>query len=175
MRPLLIAFFIVLAANCCGQDSTTAIYIDEIVQKIEARILNDIVETKDTLIYDDENNPGKDQYLTIRTHFYTNPQTMQLDKIVEKSTYKEIITEITVYFFGNQPVLFTNKQSDNNTVKFDFDIYYMNDKSVYCVKRNNLRGTPDGDTYLKWCRELQRDYQKIVQDYNKTFASRKSR
>ncbi len=175
MRVLLILLFTGLVANCAAQDSATAIYINGIVQKIEARIANDILETKDTLIYDDESNSGKDQYLTIRTHFYTNPQTMQLDKIVEKSTYKKIATEITVYFFGNQPVLFTNKQLDNNKIKFDFDIYYMNDKSVYCVKRNNLRGTPDGDTYLKWCRELQKDYQRVVQEYNKTFASRKSR
>ena len=176
MRHLLVILIFFGLTECClGQDSTTAIYIDDLVHKIEARLSADIVETKDTTVYDEGDTLGKGQFLTVHTQFYTNPQSMQLDKIVEKSMYKKVATELTVYFFGDQPVRFTNRQWDANTLKFDFDIYYMNGKSVYFVKRNDLKGSPDSDMYLKWCYELRKDYIRIVQEFNQTFASRKSR
>jgi hypothetical protein len=175
MRILLFILFFLSAVICRGQDSATAVYINEIVQKIEARIATDIVETKDTIIYDEGDSLKKGAYLTVRTLFYTDPKTMLLDKIVEKSVYKKIATELTVYFFGNQPVLFSSRQKEGTVLKADFDIYYMNDNYVYCTKRNNLTGTPDSDTYLKWCYQLKNEYLRVVQEYNQVFASRKSK
>ena len=154
------------------QDSTAAIYINSIVQKIEARIATDISEKKDTTIFDDSLRRGA--YLTVRTEFYTDPQTMHLDKIIEKSTYKKQTTELTVYFFANQPICFTNKQSEGNTTRVDFDIYYKNDNPVFVQKRNELKGTPDGKMFLKWCYQLKEDYLKIVQEYDQTFARKKN-
>lgn len=175
MKILLTILVFCTTGTCIAQDSTSAVYINELVQKIEARISTDIMETKDTIIYDEGDTLRKGNFLSVRTHFYTDPKTMLLDKIVEKSVYRKTTTELTIYFFGNQPVRFTNKQWESGKIKFDFDIYYMNDNSVYCVKRNNVNGTPDSDTYLKWCYQLKKEYLQIVQEYNQTFASRKSR
>ena len=172
MRIVLFILFSLLTKTIYCQDSTAAIYINGIVQKIEARIATDISEKKDTTIFDDSLRRGA--YLTVRTEFYTDPQTMQLDKIVEKSTYKKISTELTVYFFANQPICFTNKQSEGNATRVDFDIYYKNDNPVFVQKRNELKGTPDGKMFLKWCYQLREDYLKIVQEYDQTFARKKN-
>lgn len=168
MRILLFISFFLLAKICCAQDSTTSVYINEAVQKIERRLSTDIMEKKDTIIYDD--TLQKRSFLTVRTEFYTDPQTMLLDKIVEKSLYKKTSTEITIYFLGNQPVRMTNKQCEGSVVRFDFDIYYMSDHPVYVVKRNNLKGSPDANMFLKWCQQLRSEYFEIVQEYNQTFA-----
>jgi hypothetical protein len=175
MRILLLIMLICVTVASHAQDSTTAVYINGIIQKIESRLSTDIVEIKDTSIYDAGDSLGTGPALTVHTAFYTNPQTMLLDKIVEKSLYKKISTELTIYFLGNKPVRFTNRQWEESAAKIDFDIYYMNDNSVYCVKRNELKGSPDGDAYLKWCYQLQKEYLQIVQEYNQMFASRKSR
>jgi hypothetical protein len=168
MRILLFIILTGLAEISFGQDSTTAVYINEVVQKIEGRLSTDIMEKKDTTIFDDTLQKGS--FLTIHTEFYTDPQTMLLDKIVEKSLYKKTSTEITIYFLGNQPVRMTNKQWEGSTVRFDFDIYYMTDNAVYTVKRNNLKGSPDAAMFLKWCHQLRSEYFQIVQEYNQTFA-----
>ena len=162
-----------LAKICCGQDSTTAVYINGAVQKIESRLASDIMEKKDTSIFDDGDTLQTGAFLSVHTEFYTDPQTMLLDKIVEKSLYKKTSTELTIYFLGNQPILFTNKQWQGSTLKYDFDIYYMNDKSVFTTKRSHLSGTPDGEAYLKWCYDLRKEYFGIVQEYNQTFAKAK--
>jgi hypothetical protein len=170
MRILLLITFALLTKVCPGQDSTTAIYINEVVQKIESRLSTDIMEKKDTSIFDDGDTLQRGAFLTIHTEFYTDPQTMLLDKIVEKSLYKKMSTEITIYFLGNQPVRLTNRQWEGGDVRFDFDIYYMSDKPVYVAKRNNLKGSPDADMFLKWCHQLRNQYQQIVQEYNQTFV-----
>jgi hypothetical protein len=87
--------------------------------------------------------------------------------------YKKTTTELTIYFQGNQPIRFTNKQWAGNAINIDFDIYYMNDNTVFVTKRNNLRGTPQGDVFLKWCYQLRSQYFRIVQEYNQTFARAK--
>ena len=175
MKMLFLIGLFSLGNICHGQDSATAVYINEVVQKIETRISTDIVETRDTTIYDENDSLGRGPALTVHTKFVTNPQNMWLDKIIEKSLYKKISTELVVYFHGNKPVRFTNRQWEGSSLKTDFDIYFMNDNSVYSIKRNSVKGTPDGDMYLKWCYELHKDYLRIVQEYNQTFASRKSR
>ena len=173
MRILLLAIIILLTKICCGQDSTTAVYINGIVQQIEARLLTDIMEKKDTSIFDDGDSLQKGAFLSVHTEFYSNPQTMLLDKIVERSLYKKTSTEIIIYFLSNQPILFVNKQWDGSTIHDDFDIYYMNGNSVFIVKRNQQKGTPDSDAYLKWCYDLRKEYLEIVQEYNQTFAKAK--
>jgi hypothetical protein len=170
MRILVFISLALLTKVAFGQDSTTAIYINEAVQKIEARLSTDIMEKKDTSIFDDGDTLQKGAFLTVHTEFYTDPQTMLLDKIVEKSLYKKTSTEITVYFLGNQPVRITNRQWEGSEVRFDFDIYYMSDNPVYVVKRNNLKGSPDASIFLKWCHQLRAEYFQIVQEYNQTFA-----
>jgi len=171
MRILLFITVTLLAKICCGQDSTTAVYINDVVKKIEARLSTDIMEKKDTSIFDDTLQRGA--FLTVHTEFYSDPQTMLLDKIVEKSLYKKTSTEIIIYFLNNQPVRVTNRQWEGSTVRYDFDIYYMTDNPVYVVKRNNLKGTPDSDMFLKWSYQLRQEYFQIVQEYNQTFARAK--
>ncbi len=169
--PLLIVISF-WAKFCFSQDSTAAVYIHDIIQKIESRITTDILERKDKLIYDEEDSLKKGPVLMDQFKFYTNPQTMLLDKIIEKSSYRNVSTELIVYFSGNQPVFFTNRQWEGKTICFDFDIYYMNDNPVFWVKRKELKGIPDGRLFLKWCYELRTEYMGLVQEYNQTFARR---
>lgn len=170
MRILSVITFILVANICCGQDSTAAVYINEAIQKIEGRIATDIMEHKDTSIFDDGDSLQRGPFLSVHTEFYTDPQTMLLDKIVEKSLYKKTSTLLVIYFLGNQPILFANKQWQGSSLRYDFDIYYMNDNPVFIVKRNELKGAPDGAAYLKWCYDLRKEYFGIVQEYNQTFA-----
>jgi len=173
MRILLFVLLGLFAENCYCQDSTAATYIHQLIQKIEGRITTDILERKDTTIFDNGDSLYKGPFLTVRTEFYTDPQTMQLDKVVERSLYRKVSTELTVYFFGDQPICFTNKQWEDKTIRMDFDVYYKNDNSVFTVKRTGLKGIPDGKTYLKWCYEFKTEYLRMVQDYNQTFARNK--
>jgi len=175
MRVLLIVTIILASHISRAQDSVTAVYINEVVQKIEARLSNSIVEVKDTTIFDDGDSLQRGAFLTIHTEFFTDPQSMLLNKIVEKSLYKKTTTELTIYFQGNQPIRFTNRQWEGSTLSVDFDIYYMNDNIVFTTKRNELRGMPDGDMFLKWCYQLRSQYINIVQEYNQTFVKSKSK
>jgi hypothetical protein len=170
MRILLIIPMILLAKICCSQDSTAAVYINEVIQKIEARLSTDIMEKEDSSIFDEGDSLQRGSFLSVHTEFYTDPKTMLLDKIVEKSLYKKTTTELTVYFQGNQPVFFSNKQWQGSTTHYDFDIYYMSDNPVFVIKRSHLNGTPDGTAYLKWCYDLRKEYFGLVQQYNQTFA-----
>jgi hypothetical protein len=173
MRVFLLILVILTAKICCGQDSTTAVYINDAVQKIEGRLLADIMEKKDTSIFDESDSLQKGAFLSVHTEFYTDPQSMLLDKIIERSLYKRTSTELTIYFLGNQPIMFSNKQWEGSTVRYDFSIYYMNDNPVFISKRCQLNGTPDSDSYLKWCYELRKEYFGIVNEYNQTFAKAK--
>ena len=173
MRVFLLISITLLVKICCGQDSTTAIYISDAIQKIEGRISTDIMEQKDTSIFDDGDSLQKAAFLSVHTEFYTDPKTMLLDKIVEKSLYKKTTTELTIYFLGNNPIQFSNKQWEGSTVRYDFTIYYMSDTPVFIKKGNQITGTPDGDAYLKWCYDLRREYFGIVNEYNQTFTKTK--
>ena len=131
MRVLLVLTIILLSNVCCGQDSTTAVYINEVIQKIERRLSQAIVEVKDTSIFDESDSLQRGAFLTVHTEFFTDPQSMLLDKIVEKSLYKKTTTELVIYFQGNQPIRFTNRQWHGSTLSVDFDIYYMNGSFVF--------------------------------------------
>ena len=52
MRILLFTLIVLSTKICCGQDSASAVYINEVVQKIETRVPTDIMEHKDTSIFD---------------------------------------------------------------------------------------------------------------------------
>jgi len=173
MRILLMILCGLLVKTACCQDSVAAVYVRDLIQKAEARLATDIAEKKDTTIFDEGDSLKRGAFMRVRTEFFTDPQTMMLDKIVEKSVYKNITTELTVYFFGNQPICFTTRQWDGNSIHIDFDIYYMNDKLVFTVKRRGVTGNPDGSLFLKWCYDLRTDYFRIVQEYNQTFARNK--
>ena len=173
--PLFVTTILLSNMWCCGQDSTTAVYIDDVIQKIESRISTAIVETKDTSIFDEGDSLQRGPFLTVHTEYFTDPQSMLLDKIVEKSLYKKTTTELTIYFQGNQPIRFTNRQWQGSTLNVDFDVYYMNDNTVFMLKRNGVKGTPDGDMFLKWCYQLRSQYLTIVQEYNQTFAKSKAK
>jgi hypothetical protein len=173
MRIFLFTTILLFTKIGYSQDSTAAVYIIDAVQKIETRIATDIMEHKDTSIFDDNDSLQRGAFLSVHTEFYINPQAMLLDKIVEKSLYKKTSTELTVYFLGNQPVLFSNKQWQGSAVRYDFDIYYMNDNPVFTVKHNQLKGTPDGDVYLKWCYDLRKEYFIMTSEYNQTYAKAK--
>jgi len=161
MKRLLLTSFGVLALqHSYGQDSTAAMYINEYIEKIEERIQILILEKKDTTIYYEDS--AKNVPLRIRTEFYTNPQTMQVEKIVEKSTYNKLTTEITVYFRFNQPVRLTTVQKEGGKIKADFDVYYVNNHSIYFTKRTTEKGKPDEDELLVWCKELLKEYDKMV-------------
>lgn len=175
MRVLLILLIVLSGNMCCGQDSTTAVYINEVIQKIERRLSQAIVEVKDSTIFDETDSLRRGAFLTVHTEFFTDPQSMLLDKIVEKSLYKKTTTELVIYFQGNQPIRFTNRQWQGSTLSVDFDIYYMNDNTVFMTKRNELRGMPDGDMFLKWAYQLRSQYLNIVQEYNQTFAKSKAK
>jgi hypothetical protein len=174
MRILLLISVCLLAKGSFGQDSTTAVYINDAIEKIETRVGTDIVESRDTTIFDDGDTLQRGAFLTVHTEFFTDPTTMLLDKIVEKSLYQKTSTELTIYFLGNQPIRFTNRQWQGSSLNVDFDIYYMNDNTVFTTKRSNLRGNPDGDAFLKWCYQLRGQYFKVVQEYNQTFVRTKS-
>lgn len=175
MRILLIILTLLLTKGMHGQDSTTSVYINDLVKKIESRLSIDILEKKDTSIYDEGDTLQTGNPLIVHTEFYTDSKTLLLDKIVEKSLYKKYSTELTVYFQGNQPVLFSNKQWEGSEVKIDFDVYYMNGNTVNFVKKTVFKGVPDGDEYLKWCYQLRREYDEIVMEYNTTFRHGKLR
>ena len=168
MRKLLISSFGLLAIDYgYGQDSTAAIYINQYIEKIEQRNQNLIFEKKDTIIYYEDSS--RNMPLRIRTEFYTNPQSMQVEKIVEKSTYKKITTEIIVYFRLNQPVRLTTIQKEAEKIKTDFDVYFVNNSSVHFTKRTEGTGKPDGDELLSWCNHLLKDYNQMVESMKDSY------
>lgn len=159
-RLLLTSFGLLTLPYGYGQDSTAAIYINEYIEKIEERIQILILEKKDTTIYYGDST--KNFPLRIRTEFYTSPQTMQVEKIIEKSTYKNLTTEIIVYFRFNQPIRLTTIQKEGTRIKTDFDVYYVNNHSIHFTRRTGGKGKPDGDELLVWCKELLKEYDKMV-------------
>lgn len=169
MKKLLLAPLGLLAlAHSFGQDSTAAVYINDYIEKIEARLTSDILEKKDTIIvYEDTS--GKVP-LKVQTQFYTNPETMQVDKIIEKSTYNNLVTELTVYFRFNQAIRVTTTQKEGLAVKADFDVYFVNNNSVHFTKRTQMKGKPDTDEIIEWCKELLKDYDEIALEQKQNYT-----
>ena len=168
MRKLLVMPICLLCLQVgWSQDSTAAVYIEKLIQRIESHIHVAILEKLDTTIYDASDTAFTGAPLTIHTEFYSNPWTFQLEKVIEKSEYRKCITEITVYYQGNQPIRFTSRQWDSTRLKTDFDVYYMNSSYVHCIKRSKERGQPDSDEFLKWCKEFVASHKKVVNEFER--------
>lgn len=154
MRKLLVLFL--LAGNFYSycQDSLTADYINMLVEKTEKHMQFLVLDKKDTLIYDYRDSLKKGPSLSVRTEYYFNLSTNHMEKIVERTRYKTLVTELTVYYLLGQPIRFTSTQWDGSVIKLDFDVFYMNNNSIYFIKRKGKEGKPDGDEFLKWCYDL---------------------
>lgn len=158
-RLLFIAFILLPVCSYC-QNSVPVKFIDDYVSQIDGRLTGDIVEKKDTVIYDKDSSRNP---LIIQTEYFSDPHTMKVDKIVEKSDYKNLETIITVYYHFDMPIRFTSYQKEGKVVKADFDIYYVNNNLVHFTKRSKTKGKPDGDMFLKWCMELLKEYNQMVE------------
>jgi hypothetical protein len=159
MRKLLLLPLVMYGMGSQGQDSLTAGYINNIVEKIEANLQSFIMEKKDTLIYEPDDSLKRGPYLSVRTEYYFNPVTDHMEKIVERTRFRTLVTEITVYYLLGQPIRFTSAQFDGSRLAMDFDVFYMNGNAVYFIKRKGKKGKPDGDEFLKWCYDLLHSYE----------------
>ncbi len=158
MGKILLLFFLIVHFSGYGQDSLTADYINLLVQKTENRMQYLVLDKKDTLIYEPLDTLKKGIPLSVRTEYYFNLYTNHMEKIVERTRYRTVVTELTVYYLLGQPIRFTSTQRDGSIIKIDFDVFYMNNNSVYFVKRKGANGQPDGDEFLKWCYDLLYSY-----------------
>lgn len=160
MKRVLFIVFILLTLRSYSQDHTPVKFIDDYVAQIDGRLTGDIVEKKDTVIYDKDSSRN---YLIIQTEYFSNPQTLKVEKIVEKSDYKNLETIITVYYHFDMPIRFTSFQKEGKVVKADFDIYYVNNNLVHFTKRSKGKGKPDGDMFVKWCMDLLKEYNEMME------------
>ena len=152
----------ILFNSYCGlsQDSLTADYINSIVSRIEERLPFLTMERKDTLIYEENDSLNKNIPLSVRTEYYFNLNNNHVEKIIERTRYKTLVTELTMYYLMGQPIRFSTTQREGNVIKMDFDVFYMNDHYVHFINRNGRKGKPDGDQFLKWCYQLLHSYDK---------------
>lgn len=156
MKPLLlIALISVAVFRSYSQNSTAAKFIDDYVAKIDDGLPNSVVQKKDTVIYDKD---SLRRPLIIQTEYFSDPQTMKVAKIVEKSDYQNLETIITVYYHFDMPIRFTSFQKEGKIVKADFDIYYVNNNYVHFTGRNQTKGKPNADIFLEWCMNLLKEY-----------------
>jgi hypothetical protein len=163
----LLLFVFWLLANGAGfcQDSTAALYINRIVERIEYRLDVYLKEVKDTTIYDDD-TAAKKYPLVVHSEYYSNNKN-QVEKIVEQSKYQRWTTEISVYYWNEQPILFSSTQKKGDTTIMDFDIYFRDNHLVYLTKRKESKGTPDDRAFLKWSFELLNEYKRTLAVTNK--------
>src|SRR4051812_19483724 len=97
-KKLMVAMLAVLAMKTgSAQDSTTAVYVANIVAHIENSLAADIYETSDTMIYDAEDSMKREP-LRVHTEYYINSKTGKVDKIIETTIYKSWNTKLTVYY-----------------------------------------------------------------------------
>ena len=84
MRKLLVMPICLLSMQVAlSQDSTAAVYIEKLVQRIESHIHVAILEKQDTAIYDADDSTFTGEPLKVHTEYYTNPWTMQLAKVIQ--------------------------------------------------------------------------------------------
>jgi hypothetical protein len=119
------------------------------VESIENNLEADMELTADTTIID------KDGTMTVHTSYYIDRSSGEVEKIMEKTLFGSVTTEITIYFNGRSPILFSSKQWQGADLKLDFDYYLEGDNPVYLVKREFPgKGNPNSSEILKWCNEL---------------------
>jgi hypothetical protein len=158
LKKLMVASIAMLAMKTgSAQDSTTAVYIANIVGHIENSLAADIYETNDTMIYNAEDTMKREP-LRVHTEYYINSRSGQVDKIIETTIYKTWNTKLTVYYQYGQPLRFTSLQKSKGEYTSDFDVYYKNDLPVYCVQRDDKKGKPDGTVFISWCYDLLKEF-----------------
>jgi len=149
--------FTSLAASVClcataQRDSLSAYYLQLAVDRIEDRLPMHMVVSKDTTITDESGS------ITVYTKFFVDRSSNEIEKVIEKTIYQGLTTEIIVYYRASSPILFTSKQWQGSLLKVDFDYYYQNNNPVYLVKRQFEKGNPDGDEILRWCYQLLKEF-----------------
>ena len=146
MKPLLlvIVFSLPFISATAQTDSITANTIKAEVDRIDGDLDGDVQLNTDTTIVD------KDGTMTVHTSYYFDPGSGQVEKIIEKTLFGAVTTEITIYYNGPAPMLFSSKQWQGADLKIDFDYYFGNNDPIYLLKRSG-KGKPDSEEILKWC------------------------
>ena len=135
-------------------DSVTAVYIKTVVERIESNLPADLELSTDTTIIDKEGT------MTVHTHYYIDRGSGEVEKIMERTLFGTVTTEIVVYYSAQSPILFSSKQWQGSQLKIDFDYYYQTGNPVYLVKREFGKGNPNSDEILKWCNQLLKESDK---------------
>lgn len=150
MRKLLLMCCWLANKNSSGQDSLAAVYTNTLIERIESHLDRDGKKQEDTILYEptDTSRAG----LILHTEYYMN-RAGQIEKIIENSKYKNLVTEIVVYYVAEQPVRFSSMQKEDNRVLMDFDIYFRDKSLIYSVNRNGNK-QPDPAVFFRWCLEL---------------------
>src|SRR5689334_20101210 len=117
---ILIVLFFRLTTIVAQTDSITASMIKAQVDRIDGDLDGDVQLNTDTTIID------KDGSMTVHTSYYFDPGSGQVEKIIEKTLFGAVTTEITIYYNGPAPMLFSSKQWQNADLKIDFDFYFRN-------------------------------------------------
>jgi hypothetical protein len=130
------------------KDSVSARYIKAQVENIESELDADFELTSDTTILD------KDGTMTVHTSYYIDKGTGIVEKIIEKTLFGAVTTEITVYYAGRSTLLFSSKQWQGADLTIDFDYYFQSGSPVFLAKRTLGKGNPNSDEILKWCEQL---------------------
>jgi hypothetical protein len=151
---LILALAGAFPGSVAGQDSTTAAYINTVVERIDTRLLSLDKIVKDTVIYEELEEGKRSDPLRIRTETFYNSSSKQVEKIVERSRYRTWVTELDVYFLSEKPIRMTSTKWNSEKIIVDFDLYYMQDNFVFCSKRDASKSRPDADFFLKWCYDL---------------------
>ena len=145
---LLLVFSFQLITAIAQTDSLSADRIKSVVETIESNLEADFELTADTLILDKEGN------MTVHTKYYIDRGSGEVEKIIEKTIFGQVTTEITVYYVGRSAILFTSKQWQGPDLKLDFDYYFQANSPIYLVKRTFGKGKPSSEEILKWCDQL---------------------
>ena len=151
--PLLITLSFGLFTATAQTDSVTASHLKTVVEQIESDLDGDMELTSDTTIID------KDGTMTVHTSYYIDEGTGEVEKIMEKTLFGQLITEIVVYYWSRSPILFTTNQWQGSELKTGFDYYFQSNSPVYLVKRKLGKGSPNSDEILQWCDQLLKESQ----------------
>jgi hypothetical protein len=150
MKQLLLVVVLFARTLSAGaqKDTATAERLQSIVERIEEN-LEDAVELAVDTAYIE-----KDGTMNVYTRYYYDRGSREVQKITEKTLFGTITTEITVYYFGRSPVLFSTKQWQGSQLKIDFDYYFQANSPIYLEKRQFGKGNPESNEILKWCTQL---------------------
>lgn len=148
---LLILLFFRFITATAQTDSVSASHIKTVVDKIESDLDGDIEMNTDTTIVD------KDGTMTVHTSYYFDPGSGEVEKIMEKTLFGQLITEIVVYYWSRSPILFTTNQWQESELKTGFDYYFQSNSPIYLVKRKLGKGSPNTDEILQWCDQLMKE------------------